>query len=130
MITTESATLPQRAGSALLVEDEPLQLDLMVEWVMDLGFKPMVFATAEDALRFIQDGREDVRLLLTDFYTPGEITGGDLAAKAVSLLPGLPAIVVSGKEDVSDKVGSEITFMSKPWSTEALSQLILRLTLV
>jgi DNA-binding NtrC family response regulator len=130
MITTESATLPLRSGSALLVEDEPLQLDLMVELVMNLGFKPMVFATADDALRFIQDGREDVRLLLTDFYTPGEITGGDLAARAVALLPGLPAIVVSGKEDVSDKVGSEITFMPKPWSAQALSQLILRLTLV
>jgi hypothetical protein len=41
----------------------------MVELVMSLGFKHMVFATADDALRFMQDGREDVRLLLTDFYT-------------------------------------------------------------
>lgn len=129
MTSTESTALPLRSGSALLVEDEPLQLDLMVELVMSLGFKPMVFATADDALRFIQEGREDVRLLLTDFYTPGEISGGDLAVKAASLLPGLAVIVVSGK-DVSDKIGSEITFLPKPWSVEALSELIFRLTLV
>lgn len=116
---TESATLALRSGPALLVEDEPVQLDLMVELVMSLGFKPVVFATADDALRFSQDGREDVRLLLADFYTPGEISDGDLAAKAVSSIPELPVIVVSGREGVSAKIGPEITYLSKPCSADA-----------
>lgn len=130
MITTESLPLPPRSGLALLVEDEPLQLDLMVDLVMDLGFKPMVFATTDDVLRFIRDGREDVRLLLTEFHAPGEINGCDLAVKAMLLLPGLSAIVLSGKEDLSEKLGSEITFISKPWSPEGLSRLIFRFTLL
>lgn len=71
MIQTEVAAQPMRSGSVLLVEDDPLQLDAMVELVTGLGFKPLVFANADDALRFMQEGSDEIRLLWTDFRTPG-----------------------------------------------------------
>ncbi|WP_093464460.1 response regulator [Pseudomonas sp. NFR16] len=129
MITDlELTPLPLRSGSVMLVEDDPAQLDVMVELVTDLGFRPLVFANADDAWRFMQEGRDVIRLLWTDFRTPGEITGGDLAAKAMSMIPGLPIIVTSGVFGTAYKLRSGITYVSKPWSVEVLAKLILRLT--
>jgi DNA-binding NtrC family response regulator len=117
-----------RSGSVLLVEDDPLQLDAMVELVTDLGFKPLVFANADDALRFMQEGADEIRLLWTDFRTPGITTGGDLAIKAMALIPNLPIVVTSGVAGTAYKLVSGITYVSKPWSVEVLERLILRLT--
>jgi CheY-like chemotaxis protein len=95
MIQTEVAAQPMRAGSVLLVEDDLLQLDAMIELVTDLGFKSQVFSSAGEALRFLQDRPDGIQLLWTDFRTPGQITGGDLATKALSMIPCLPIIVTS-----------------------------------
>lgn len=128
MFQTEVAAQPMRSGSVLLVEDDPLQLDAMVELVTDLGFKPLVFANADDALRFMQEGADEIRLLWTDFRTPGITTGGDLAIKAMALIPNLPIVVTSGVAGTAYKLVSGITYVSKPWSVEVLERLILRLT--
>lgn len=128
MFQTEVAAGSMRSGLVLLVEDDALQLDAMVELVMDLGFKPLAFTNAEDALQFMQDRPDEIRLLWTDFLTPGQITGGDLAVKAMSMFPGLPIVVTSGAAGTAYKLVSGITYVSKPWSVEVLTRLILRLT--
>jgi DNA-binding NtrC family response regulator len=128
MIQIEVAAQPMRSGSVLLVEDDPLQLDAMIELVTDLGFEPQVFSNADEALRFVQDRPDGIRLLWTDFRTPGQITGGDLAIKAMSMIPGLPIVVTSGVAGAAYKLESGITYVSKPWSVEVLANLILRLT--
>lgn len=117
-----------RSGSVLLVEDDPSQLEAMVELVTELGFTPIVFANAEDALQFMQEGNDQVRLLWTDFRTPGAITGGQLAIKVMSMVPGLPIVVTSGVAGTAYRLESGITYVSKPWSVEVLERLILRLT--
>jgi len=117
-----------RSGLVLLVEDDALQLDAMVELVTDLGFKPLVFTNADEALRFLKDRPEEIQLLWTDFLTPGQITGGDLAIKAMSMFPSLPIVVTSGVAGTAYKLQSGITYVSKPWSVEVLASLILRLT--
>ena len=128
MIQTEVAAQPMRSGSVLLVEDDPLQLDAMIELVTDLGFKPLVFSNADDALSFMQEGPVEIRLLWTDFRTPGDTTGGELAIKAMSMIPSLPIVVTSGAAGTAYKLVSGITYVSKPWSVEVLASLILRLT--
>ena len=128
MIQTELPAPPARSGVILLVEDDPLQLDAMVELVTDLGFRPMVFANADDALGFIQEGRDEIRLLWTDFRMPGKTTGGDLAIKAMAMIPNLPIVVTSGAAGTAYKLVSGVTYVSKPWSVEVLASLILRLT--
>ena len=128
MIQTEVAAQPMRSGSVLLVEDDPVQLDAMVELVTDLGFKPAMFANADDALRFMQEKPDEIRLLWTDFRTPGNTTGGDLAIKAMAIIPNLPVVVTSGVAGTAYKLVSGITYVSKPWSVEVLERLILRLT--
>lgn len=128
MIQTEVAAQPMRSGSVLLVEDDPVQLDAMVELVTDLGFKPVMFANADDALRFMLEKPDEIRLLWTDFRTPGNTTGGDLAIKAMAIIPNLPVVVTSGVAGTAYKLVSGITYVSKPWSVEVLERLILRLT--
>ncbi len=104
-----------------------MQLDAMVELVMDLGFRPLIFTKADEALKFLQESRDEIRLLWTDYRTPGEITGGELAIKAMSIFPGLPIVVTSGVAGTAYKLESGITYVSKPWSVDVLSRLILRL---
>ena len=128
MIQTEVAAQFMRSGSVMLVEDDPLQLDAMVELVTDLGFKPLMFTNADDALRFMQEGPAEIRLLWTDFRTPGAITGGDLAIKALAMIPNLPIVVTSGVAGTAYKLVSGITYVSKPWSVEVIAGLLLRLT--
>ena len=128
MFRTEVAAKSMRSGLVLLVEDDALQLDAMVELVTDLGFKPLVFTNADEALRFLKDRPEEIQLLWTDFLTPGQITGGDLAIKAMSMFPSLPIVVTSGVAGTAYKLQSGITYVSKPWSVEVLASLILRLT--
>jgi DNA-binding NtrC family response regulator len=128
MFQTEVAAESMRSGLVLLVEDDALQLDAMVELVTDLGFTPQVFTNADEAFQFVQERPDEIRLLWTDFLTPGQITGGDLAVKALSMSPGLPIVVTSGAAGTAYKLVSGITYVSKPWSIEVLTRLILRLT--
>lgn len=128
MFQTELPAQSMRSGAVLLVEDDPLQLDAMVELVTDLGFRPLVFANADEALRFIQEGNDQIRLLWTDFRMPGITTGGDLAIKAMAMIPELPIVVTSGAAGTAYKLVSGVTYVSKPWSVEVLASLILRLT--
>jgi DNA-binding NtrC family response regulator len=128
MFQTEVAAGSMRSGLVLLVEDDALQLDAMVELVTDLGFTPQVFTNADEALQFVRERPYEIRLLWTDFLTPGQITGGHLAVKAMSMIPGLPIVVTSGVAGTAYRLESGITYVSKPWSVDVLTRLILRLT--
>ncbi|MDH0745278.1 response regulator [Pseudomonas sp. GD03842] len=128
MIHNDLPARPASSGSAMLVEDDPLQLDAMVELVTELGFRPLIFSNADEALEFMREGASEIRLLWTDFHMPGTANGGKLAVEAMSVIPGLPIVVTSGVRGAAYRLESGITYVSKPWSVEIMEALILRLT--
>lgn len=123
---------PHSAGlqgnTIVVVDDEPLLLLLMEDIVEELGFMSQPFIQADDALAFLIATHTDIRLVLTDFSTPGSISGGDLATAVALRFPPVPVIVTSGFTDAAFKLPPGAVFIPKPWPVGAMYDLIKRLT--
>lgn len=119
---------PHSAGlqgsTIVVVDDEPLLLLLMQDIVEELGFVPQPFTQADYAQAFLLTDHQDIRLVLTDFSTPGSITGGDLATTCVARFPLIPVIVTSGFMDAAFKLPTGVVFIPKPWPLKAMCDLV------
>ena len=85
---------PQPAGTALLVDDEPLVRMSTAEMLSELGYNVVEAGSAEDALRRVKDGLRP-NLLVTDHLMPG-MSGTDLGLALRNQYPELQILVVSG----------------------------------
>jgi CheY-like chemotaxis protein len=102
----------------LVVDDEPLVLDLTVEILEDLGCEVRSADSATDALdRLAEDPR--IEFLMTDVHMPG-MSGYDLAEKAKKRWPDLRIIVMSG----NDLGGKGYALVRKPFSHPQLQRII------
>lgn len=123
---------PQSAAlqgkTIVVVEDDPLILQLMNNIVEDLSFTPQPFNRADDALIFILRAHKEIRLLITDFMIIGSMSGGDLAIAVSSRFPEIPVILISALLDADYQPRSEVIIIPKPWSCGQISSLILKMT--
>ena len=71
----------------LVVDDDPILLDLLIETLEAIGHSPKGAKDGEDALAFLETNKVD--LLITDIKMPG-INGLELAKKVNKLIPELP----------------------------------------
>jgi two-component system cell cycle response regulator CpdR len=84
------------ARAVLIVDDEPLILEVTVEMLEDLGCDVVTAANAAEALaKLVADQR--IEILITDINMPG-MSGYELAEKAKQTREGLQLIVLSGQE--------------------------------
>lgn len=82
-------------GHILLVDDEPLLLDINSRRLRQLGYEVVMTESSKDALDlFIQDPNA-FDLLITDQTMP-ELTGEDLAREVLQRQPSFPIIVCTG----------------------------------
>jgi len=106
----------------LLVEDEPLQRELMAESLSRAGYEVTATCTGDEAAILLADrGRFDA--LLTDVAMPGRIDGIGLAQHAREVHPDLPVLFVSGGSASLRRAGAlppPTACMSKPFETGAL----------
>jgi CheY-like chemotaxis protein len=112
----------------LLVEDEALISSLVSEALAEQGFSVHAVETADDALRYIEDGGA-VDVLFTDINLPGDIDGAELAVRARALRPDLPILYASGRFTASDltPLVPRSVFLAKPYDTADVCTLIGRL---
>lgn len=117
--------IPQAAGdvTVLVVEDEPLVLDMISQELMDQGFFVLEADTAEAALSIIESG-QSVDVLFTDIRLPGEMDGWRLAATVRESKPQLPIIYATGYtvERAAQVPGS--VFLKKPYRPSAIADTI------
>ena len=120
---------PERPGpthgveTVLLVEDEPMVLDLGSRVLRSHGYRVLVASNATEALQVAREHAGTVDLLLTDVVMPG-MPGPELAARLEQVTPGLRVLYVSGYADDSvARLGTEegISFLAKPFTGEALA---------
>jgi two-component system cell cycle sensor histidine kinase/response regulator CckA len=107
----------------LLVEDEPMVLDLGSRVLRSRGYRVLVASDAAEALQVAREHTGKIDLLLTDVVMPG-LPGPELAARLETVKPGLRVLYVSGYADDSvARLGAEegISFLAKPFSGEALA---------
>ncbi len=102
----------------LLVEDEPLVLDLAACTLEQLGYNVLPCATADEALRRLPEYPNRIDLLVTDVVMP-RMNGKELASRVASLQPGISVLFSSGYgEDIIAKQGvldAGLYFIGKPY---------------
>ncbi len=108
----------------LLVEDEPMILDMATTMLELHGYKVLPAATPGEAIRLAKEHTGDLHLLLTDVVMP-EMNGRDLAGKLLSLYPKLKRLFMSGytanviaHQGVLDE---GVHFIQKPFSVNDLA---------
>ncbi|SMH39433.1 ATP-binding protein [Azospirillum agricola] len=102
----------------LVVEDDPLVRLGTVALIEELGYRVVEAGGGAEALAILRSGRP-VDALVTDFAMP-DMNGADLIREARRLLPGLPALVVTGYAEMR-KPDPSIRILHKPFSRKQLS---------
>ncbi|OYY90984.1 MAG: hypothetical protein B7Y45_04625 [Sphingomonas sp. 28-66-16] len=85
----------QQLGKVLIVEDEPLILNIAQDEFEDAGYEVIVATDGQSAIEALER-HPDVRLLFTDIRMPGQPDGWDLAHRARQMLPDLTVIYATG----------------------------------
>ncbi|GEM_PF-3703140 len=107
----------------LVVEDEPMNLQVSVMLLESLGYQVTSASSPGEALRILERGEGDVNLLLTDIIMP-EMNGRELADRALLLRPNLKCLFMSGYTDDiiahQGELAPDVKFLGKPFTLEAL----------
>lgn len=108
----------------LLVEDEPMLLDMTGSMLQDLGYKVIAVSTPAEALKAAKEQGENIKLLITDVIMP-ELNGRDLSSRILEIIPGLDRLFMSGyTSDVIAHHGvleEGVHFIQKPFNLKDLS---------
>ena len=107
----------------LVVDDEPLVLDMISQELTAQGFAVLEAETGEAALSIIESG-QTVDVLFTDIRLPGELDGWRLAAMAQEAKPGLPVISVTGYNVNREAAVPGSVFLNKPYRPSAITEII------
>lgn len=114
--------------TVLVVEDEALLRMNTVDELVDYGFEVMEANNAREAIEIFQSGKR-FECLFTDVDMPGDKDGLELAGMVKSAWPPIEIIVTSGHRDVKQAdLPKDGVFVGKPYSTQAIGDLIRRLT--
>ncbi len=109
-----------RAGTILLVEDEPMIRDLVQRILVANGHELLVAEDASAALALCRSrGAEPVDLLLTDYALPG-MGGPALAAEVQSLWPAVAVLCMSGYGHEAEGLPPGSRFLQKPFTAQEL----------
>ncbi|MDP1738137.1 MAG: PAS domain S-box protein [Caulobacter sp.] len=123
---TRPATWPDTpALDILLVEDDPQVAVLAEAMLRELGHRVQVVDNPARALALVRE-EAHFGLLLTDVVMPGDMTGVDLARKAVAARPGLPVLLSSGYtgEVLASAEDAPWPLLRKPYTLDVLAAAI------
>ncbi|MFK3788778.1 MULTISPECIES: response regulator [Pseudomonas] len=114
----------------LIVEDEPVILMLLADYLSGLGYRVLQAENGEQAFEILAT-KPNLDLMVTDYRLPGGITGVMIAEPAVKLRPDLKVIFISGYPNEILECDSPITrkapILAKPFDLDSLHEQIQRL---
>ncbi len=121
-------TLPMRAKGAetvLVVEDSDAVLEFVISALEDLGYRVLSARNGPEALRALES-EEKIDLLFTDVVLPGDITGRELADRALRTRPGLPILYTTGFSRNAivhqGRLDGDVNFLGKPYTQSEVAQ--------
>jgi two-component system, cell cycle sensor histidine kinase and response regulator CckA len=107
----------------LLVEDDDTVRDLAKRILTEAGYWVTATSQGSDALRLLEDPRQEFDLLISDVVMPG-MRGVELAHRAEQLRPRLPVLMMSGYttplSEEDRKAIAEAPLLEKPFSRRDL----------
>ncbi|MGY3440227.1 response regulator [Bradyrhizobium sp. USDA 4473] len=105
---------PYRA-KALVVEDDPMQREMISLLLEESEFDVISCESAEAAELVLQGNSDNVVLMMTDVELAGHMTGIELAYAAKKYKPDLDVVVTSGRP-LRQRLPDGAMFWSKPWA--------------
>jgi DNA-binding NtrC family response regulator len=105
---------PYRA-KALVVEDDPMQREMIGLLLEESEFDVISCESAEAAELVLRASGDTVVLLMTDVELAGNMTGVELAHAAKRYNPDLDVVVTSGRP-LRQRLPDGATFWAKPWA--------------
>jgi two-component system cell cycle response regulator CpdR len=106
----------------LVVDDEPLILELTASMLEDLGREVVTASCGSDALAKLKADKR-IEILITDIQMPG-LDGYELAEKARRERPELQIMVCSGRADAAHG----LPLIRKPFTQEGLARVMAHTT--
>jgi len=111
--------------TVLIVDDDPLALELIELMLLPLGYQVLLATSSEEALELAENNGGKIDLLLTDMMMPG-LTGLDLVKQFIKKYPKTKVLFMSGYLCPSiahqDVASSEKAFVLKPFTTNTLAK--------
>ncbi|AIS17643.1 response regulator [Pseudomonas rhizosphaerae] len=111
----------------LIVEDEPLILMVLADYLSGLGYRVLKAENGEQALEILST-KPHLDLMVTDFRLPGGISGVKIAEPAVLLRPDLKVIFISGYpqeiKETNSPIARKAPILAKPFDLETLHEQI------
>ena len=107
-------SIPPRA-TALIVEDDPMQREMICLLLEESHFDVIECESAEAAELVLQRTADNVVLMMTDVNLAGNMNGVELAHIAKKHNPDIDVIVTSGKP-LRQALPDGAKFWSKPWA--------------
>ena len=124
---TTASKRPGGPETILLVEDDPVMLEMVSEILRQGGYMVLTAASAPQALKTWEKFGRLIDLLLTDVLIPCRSTGLELARKFQRSKPNLKIIFTSGfgpEICAGDPAMASGWFLPKPFSQAALLRII------
>lgn len=107
------------ADTVLIVDDEPLVLNVLSEMLEDNNFAVLKAKNADQALELAAD-RRDISLVLTDVNLP-TMNGIELVGMLADRHPEIRLIVMSREEaPIDHAIHDKATFLLKPFTCKQL----------
>lgn len=87
----------------LVIDDDPIILDLLVTWLTTTGFRPVATNNGAEGLTLLRSQPFD--LVLTDLVMPG-VSGFEVLSTVTNEIPELPVIIISGLAGMNESINA------------------------
>jgi DNA-binding response OmpR family regulator len=117
--------------SILIVDDEPIILSLVQEFMETYGYKVRTATNGKDALDIVKND-ESIRLVLTDVKMEN-LTGLDLLKLIKDFRKDMPVIIITGYKTIENTIealrNGAVDFITKPFNLSELKKIVDRIFL-
>ena len=116
-----------KGGTALLVDDEPLVLDVVTRVLQKFGYTVLTARDGAAAVEVFRQHQAEINFVLLDLILPG-MDGWQVLTAMRKLVPGIPVILSSGYDEAYAMAGDHAelpqVFLGKPYELAPLLKAI------
>jgi CheY-like chemotaxis protein len=112
---------PHGSETILVVEDDPLVREFVTTALSGLGYAVLASSNGDAALDCLKTHEGPIDLLFSDIIMPGEMTGWELAKRAIIFRPKLKVLFTSGYTESANDRPNVGALLTKPYSQADLA---------